>query len=257
MKNIVKIGLFFILSQVFAKNISYQGVQIVIDLKEESTVLNIYSSVYQVSVVKLKHEHESVMLHVIERAFAKYPKGFLAKYLKKVYLVDSVCYFGESVAGLSNPSDSTIFLHYCACKHKIDTFFMEQTFHHEFSHLLYYGFGWKFKALKWYDANPSDFDYNKLWNKIRAKKRVSPSPRLNSYDIEYFKEGFINLYATKSLKEDFATVAEHLFLSDIPDFWKTISNNRRLKKKVNIIIEFYRKLDPSFTREYFSTLPKG
>jgi hypothetical protein len=65
------------------------------------------------------------------------------------------------------------------------------------------------------------------------------------------KNGFISAYAETSQEDDFNCVVQHLFDGEWPS---NIDEYPQLKKKFEIAMEFYHKLDAQFDTHFFESL---
>jgi hypothetical protein len=72
-------------------------------------------------------------------------------------------------------------------------------------------------------------------------------------DSTLYVHGFLNKYSMASVEEDFNCYAEFLFLPD-QGFWQAWEESDAVRKKTDIIIQFYHQLDPIFTLDYFRKL---
>jgi hypothetical protein len=57
------------------------------------------------------------------------------------------------------------------------------------------------------------------------------------------------------MENDINTFAQNIF-SPSENFWKIADGYLRIKKKVKILIDFYNKIDPMFTEDYFRRLSR-
>ncbi len=185
---------------------------------------------------------------IILKALNKYPKDFLLENLKKVIILKKMEFYGQPYGGTN--STSTIYLCNDGDKNGYTDFWMEQKFHHEFSSIIFRNYSYTFDKKKWTSYNHSKIEYG-----ISGVDVIKNGKASTSFDMELNKKGFLYLYATSSIEEDFNSFAENLFLSS-QGFWEAVNSNKRIKKKTNQIIDFYSKIRNSFNKEYFKRLSK-
>ncbi len=66
------------------------------------------------------------------------------------------------------------------------------------------------------------------------------------------KEGFLTQYNRVSIEQDLNETAAHLFTN--PALWSYCRDYPRIDHKVDVLIDFYRSLNPLFDRYYFREL---
>lgn len=116
--------------------------------------------------------------------------------------------------------------------------FSEAVFHHELSSLLVGHNPGLFRADAWRAANPPGFKYN---------DSGSGSPIATT---RFLEDGFVCTYGMSDIENDINTYAMWLF-TRADWLFAEAAQHPRVKKKVKILAQFYRKLDPVFTREFF------
>ena len=182
---------------------------------------------------------------VIATALAKYPAAMLKITLKAVYFFKSMSFFGVGYGG-TNSNDVVYITNDGAASGYTDAY-LEQTFHHEFSSILFRDYPSLLDTVAWKKANIAGFDYNDPEAGVGAIRNNQSSQVL---DTLLCKKGFLTQYAYSSLENDVNTIAQNLFKPD-PDFWTFAEKYPRIKQKVRLLIAFYGKLDASFTEAYF------
>jgi hypothetical protein len=60
--------------------------------------------------------------------------------------------------------------------------------------------------------------------------------------------GFLTEYSEASLEEDVNMMAAGM-LSGRKEFWRAVDGSARVKKKFRILVDFYRRIDASFSEE--------
>ncbi len=183
---------------------------------------------------------------IVKAALQKYPVELLKKNIKKIYILKNVTFYGQSFGGTN--STSNVYLSNNGINEGYTDFYLEQLFHKEFSSILLRNYKKNFKEEEWVKYNSDDFTYGN--GGVQALKDNKDSENL---DTELNKAGFINQYATSSIENDFNAFAGNLFLPK-NEFIQAITDHNNLKKKRKIIMEFYSKLDNSFTEKYFDEI---
>ena len=125
--------------------------------------------------------------------------------------------------------------------------YLEQTFHHEYSSILYRNYPSFIDEEAWKEVNITGFDYNDPENGVGAIRNNESSQDL---DTALCKKGFLTQYSLSGIENDINTFAQNIF-SPSAGFWKIVDQYPRIKNKVKLLIDFYKKIDPLFTNEYF------
>lgn len=181
----------------------------------------------------------------VSDALKKYKPGFLVKNLNRIHLVESLEFYNLSYGGTCTQDRV-----YIANKGELLGYtdsFLAGTFHHEFSSVLLTNHLSDFNQSAWKKANPKKFDY--VGTGVDALKNGSSSLE---YSDSWHVQGFLAEYGTASLEEDFNLFAEGLF-SGKSEFWSAYERFEPVRTKANLVIEFYHKLDESFTKEKFQS----
>jgi len=176
-------------------------------------------------------------LDTVERALAEYPDKPLRKRLRNVFVVKRLwtakSYFGGTVS-----DDRRSIL--VAVGDATNREWIESAVHHEIAHLLM-------------DSSGKDFP-RKEWLAVNAEGHVYPADRLGfddllsgfndkTYDEGLQEQGFMNLYGSANVSEDWATFGETMF-SKKPDFIYAAARHKRVEAKLLIVSRFYRKVFP-------------
>ena len=191
-----------------------------------------------------RYEHS---FSIINKAMSKYPKGFLENYIKKVYVLDELNFYGVSYGGTN--SDDAVYIVNQGYDMGYTDVFLEQTFHHEFSSILFRNYPQYFNNREW-TKNNKGFTYGS--GGVNAIIDGSASTELS---YQYAKMGVLCQYAKSDIEEDFNTFAEQLFLSS-DSFWDMVNSFPALNNKLKIIVRFYYKINSKFTEEYFREISK-
>ena len=96
--------------------------------------------------------------------------------------------------------------------------YLEQTFHHEFSSILYRNHPSFFDEAGWKNANISGFDYNDPEAGVGAIRNNQSSQDL---DTALCKKGFLTQYSVSGMENDINTFAQNIF-SPSENFWRML-----------------------------------
>ncbi|MFA6250407.1 MAG: hypothetical protein WC686_02755 [Candidatus Shapirobacteria bacterium] len=231
------------------------GVEII--WKIECGMFPIYFSEPPISteVVEIAPTEVSRMVTSVERAMDKLPKSTVKKYLDKIYLLGSLRNFGVGYGGTNVWKN--IYLANEGLDMGYTDEYIEQMFHHEFSSILlaendpYYNRSeTKWDNPTWNLFNDPDFSYGTGgYNEIKEKSADQ------EFDQFFIDKGFLNQYSTSSAENDFNEIAMNIFTGS-DEFWKIVDTNKIIGDKVKFFIDFYYKIDPVFTEEYFRSMGK-
>ncbi|HET9744138.1 MAG TPA: hypothetical protein VFP97_00410, partial [Chitinophagaceae bacterium] len=165
--------------------------------------------------------------------------------LKAVYFLKSMRFFNVGYGG-TNATDALFMTNNGSSMGYTDRY-IEQTFHHEFSSILFRNYNPILDTIAWKKANDPTFDYNDPESGVGAI-RTGRSSQLP--DTVLSKYGFLTEYSTSSLENDINTLAQNLFLPDT-GFWGIFDKYPKIKTKTRLLILFYNKLDGRYTERYF------
>jgi hypothetical protein len=181
-------------------------------------------------------------------ALKKYPAATLQQELYAVYFLKDMKFYDVGYGG-TNSTDALYLTNDGAAMGYSDHY-LEQTFHHEFSSILYRNHSSFLDEVAWLDANIPGFDYNDPENGVGAIRNNQSSQDL---DTALCKKGFLTQYSLSGLENDLNTFAQNIF-SPSDGFWEIVDTYPRINKKTKLLIDFYHKIDPIFTEEYFRKL---
>ena len=128
--------------------------------------------------------------------------------------------------------------------------YIEQTFHHEFSSILFRNHPEFLDTAEWSKTNMQGFDYNDPENGVGSIRNNQSSQEI---DTSLCEKGFLTQYALSSMENDINTIAQNLFCP-AKDFWRIAGKFPRISKKVKLLISFYHKIDPFFSKEFFARI---
>lgn len=191
-----------------------------------------------------EQEHERSM-KLVKKAMDKYPDGFLEQYITRVYVLDYLEFYGLAFGGTN--SDDVVYIVNQGKTMGYTDEYVEQTFHHEFSSILFRKNPDSFNRQGWIACN-KNFTYGT--GGVDALRDNTSSTEMDTY---YAEMGVLCQYATSDIEEDFNTFAEQLFCAS-EGFWELTNDFPLLNKKLKLIVQFYQKLDPLFTLQYFSKI---
>lgn len=180
----------------------------------------------------------------IRKGLAKYPESVLKRELKRVNLLKEMTFYGFPYGGTN--SRDTVYVTDNGAELGYTDLYIESAFHHEFSSILLRNHPDYLDAAAWKKALPPDFAYR--GDGLTSVKTGTASL---AYDPELYKSGFLNQYATSSQEEDFNVTAEALMVGR-KELWEGIEQEPMLKAKANAVMDFYAKVDKTFTREWFA-----
>lgn len=209
---------------------------------------------------KLQEDAERIIL----RAIDKYPVAVRGQFLSGVSIVGSLRFYNVRYGGTYMANGKRIILVY---RDTFDEIKFEQRFHHEFSSILLKQNESIFEKGRWSTANPKGFTYRAAGvieeangdrseaTRVLAaeqKKTGGSGSNLLYLDSALMEDGFLTPYNRVSIEQDFNETAAHLFTN--PDLWNYCAKFPRIDQKVDVIIDFYRAVDPTMDRLFFRRL---
>ncbi len=185
---------------------------------------------------------------VMIRTLSKYTLSALRNDLKVVYFLKSMEFYNVDYGGTN--SEDALYLTNNGTSSGYSDLYLEQTFHHEYSSILYRNHPSFINDAAWKAANIAGFDYNDPENGVGAIRNNESSQDL---DTVLCRKGFLTQYSLSGMENDINTFAQNIF-SPSEGFWKIVDQYPRIKKKTRLLIDFYNKIDPQFTEDYFRKL---
>lgn len=185
---------------------------------------------------------------VIAKALNKYPAASLKKDLRVIYFMKSMKFYNVGYGGTN--SNEALYLTNNGVSMGYNDLYLEQTFHHEYSSILYRNHPSFIDKERWENANIAGFDYNDPESGVGAIRNNESSQDL---DTALCRKGFLTQYSLSGMENDINTFAQNLF-SPSAGFWKIVDQYPRIRQKVRLLADFYHKIDPVFTEEYFRKL---
>lgn len=182
---------------------------------------------------------------IMIKALNKYPDAVLTENLNTVYFLKKMKYFGVPYGGTN--SYNAVYIANDGTGSGYSDLYIEQTFHHEFSSILFRKYAAFLNTDDWKSANLSGFDYNDPENGVGSIRKNESSQDIDTF---FCKQGFLTQYALSSMENDINTIAQNLF-SPSQGFWRIVNDYPLIEKKVKLLIAFYNKISPLFTEVYF------
>ena len=206
----------------------------------------------------LKPEYRASAEAIIQKALAKYSEAMVREFLEGVSIVGSLRFYDVGYGGTYMAKGRQIVLVY---RPTFDARGFEQRFHHEFASILLKNNEALFDGNRWRSANGSDFSYRapgiveeQRGDRSEATRVLAAEQKrtggsgssLLRLDEDLMEEGFLTPYNRVSVEQDMNELAAHLFTN--PDLWGFCERFPRIDQKVDVLIDFYRKLDPNRDR---------
>ena len=212
----------------------------------------------------LKKELHDEASGIINAALAKYPAKLRERFLQGIFVVGGLRFYDVGYGGTYMANSRRIVLVY---RESFEARGFEQRFHHEFSSLLLKQNESLFEAERWTSANDPDFSYraggvveeqdgdrSEATKVLQAeqKKTGGSGSSLLQLDIVLMEDGFLTPYNMVSIEQDLNEMAAHLFTNH--ELWEMCRRYPRIDQKVDVLIDFYRRLDKSMDRLFFRQL---
>lgn len=204
---------------------------------------------------------------LVRTALSKYPEPLLERYLGGVAIVGSLKFYDVTYGGTYMANSRRIVLVY---RDTFDARGFEQRFHHEFSSILLKQNETQFDSERWTAANDPAFAYRAAGvveeqdgdrseaTRVLAEeqqKTGGSGSSLLQIDFDLMKSGFLTSYNQVSIEQDLNETAAHLFTN--AELWAYCLRYPRIDQKVDVLIDFYRQLDPKMDRLFFRRLTLG
>ena len=180
-------------------------------------------------------------------ALKKYPEELLRLNLRSVYWLKKMSFYDVGYGGTN--SNNALYLTNDGTAMGYSNTYLEQTFHHEFSSILFRNYPSLFDTVAWKAFN-ENVDYNDPEDGVGAIRNNASSQDL---DTLLCKRGMLTQYALSSLENDLNTFAQNIF-SPSPGFWQIVDRFPRVREKTRLLIAFYKKINVMFSEKYFRIL---
>lgn len=186
------------------------------------------------------------MLVILEKGLGKYPPKLIKRNLKNIYVLNSIFFSGIDYGGTYYRK--RVYISNNGIENGYTDSYLERSFHHEFSSVLLKRHIKYFDKEGWVNANADDFSYGE-----GGKEALLTNETDKWLNPILYQDGFLNIYSLAAYEEDFNCFAEYIFTND-PGFWAAWESSEAIRKKTEILIQFYNRLNPIFTLEYFRGL---
>ncbi|MDD3859033.1 MAG: hypothetical protein PHW83_02450 [Bacteroidales bacterium] len=181
--------------------------------------------------------------NIIKTALSKYPASVLNENLIKIYVLEYLKFYDVTFGGTN--SNDIVYLTNKGEDNGYTDFYLEQTFHHEFSSILLRNNSDLFFSTKWESVNNDDFVYGK-----GGVQEIYEDNASLSFEESYHQQGFLHQYAMSGVENDFNSIAENLFCPH-PKFWEIYDSYPQIRLKTDLTIKLYHSLNEEFTKQYF------
>ena len=182
---------------------------------------------------------------IMAKTLAKYPDIVLHNELRAVYFLRSMSMYDVPFGGTN--SNDALYLTNNGAENNYSDWYIEQTFHHEFSSILFRNHSSLIDTVAWKAANIAGFDYNDPEAGVGAIRNNESSQET---DTALCSKGFLTQYAYSGIENDINTLAQNLF-KPADGFWNIVNSYPGIKQKVNLLMKFYYRINPAFTRKFF------
>ena len=168
--------------------------------------------------------------------------------LRAIYIFKYMAFYNVGYGG-TNSNDAVYLANNGIAMGYTDAY-LEQTFHHEFSSILFRKYPAALDTIAWKNINFPDFEYKDPESGVGAIRNHQSSQEL---DTALSSQGFLTQYACSSLENDVNTMAQNLFKPS-PGFWALAGRYPRIRKKLTLLVALYNTINTHFTEEYFRKL---
>jgi len=186
-------------------------------------------------------------IDIIYKALKKYPAAVIQENLKTIYIFKSIAFYGQEYGGTN--SVDAVYMANSGVVNGYSNYYIEKSFHHEFSSILFRNYPHYFKENKWKRTNKLQYGNGGVQALIDGEVG-------QTIDSIYNANGFLHQYAMSDIENDFNSFAENLFVPTA-SFSEAVQLFPRLNKKLEIIIAFYRRVDATFSKKYFDELKRN
>lgn len=197
----------------------------------------------------LAEEQFDRVRRILGRALAKYPPHVLQEDLKAVYVLAELRYSGVITSGTN--SRTSVYLKIGDVKKGFTEEHIEGVFHAEFSSVLLRKHARHFDEAAWQAVNPPGFAY--LGNGVDAVKLKKAGLTLRD---EMHRAGFLVEYAQSTMENDLNGIAKMLFNGEAA-LWEIAARFPKIRRKLDLALAFYQKIDPAFTEAFFRKLVRS
>jgi len=241
------LGLFLLSSFVSLSQIKDPRSGIVFKFEEEENTFPEYWYTEEINAqtTPLPTAEKKRTLNVLSAALEKYPIHVIKRHLAELYIFGKLEFFNQGYAGTY--SENILYLANEGIAEGYSNGFIEQSFHHEFSSMLWYANPELLDTTAWKKLNNMDYGDGGIQALIDDNDS-------QEFDDHYNERGFLFQYAASDLENDINSFAENLFAPTL-EFRDALKKHPVLRKKMAMLIAFYTALDPSLNSSFFAELP--
>ncbi|GEM_PF-2571082 len=241
-KSLFLLVLVVITQWVYAQTICWQDslskAKVYLSIAEQDYKYHPHRTGRAFEVIESAPEFHETILRIANKSLRKYSNELLNNHVDRLYIYDQFDR-GNDLMGLYRGRHGLLFAIPYLENGQIDTLDLERVIHHEISHRLLMFEGKYFDLKSWKQINRLNYGSIKSYNR--------------DFDPELYDKGFLNKYGVMNKYEDMASFAENIFINK-PIFWEAVLSHEALRKKFDIICDFYGALDPSLNQEFFLQL---
>jgi hypothetical protein len=174
---------------------------------------------------------------ILAQELEKYPDGVLRNNMSGIYLLERLEFYGVEYGGTS--LGDWVYLTGGTIAQGYDDNYLRRLIHHEISSLFFRNYA--FPVDTWSAVNPEGFSYATSGGQVLrsiAEGERGGSPAL-------LRQGFLSDYGRSTLENDFNSYAETALVA--PGELAALARAYpRVKRKLNILREFYRQVSRGF-----------
>ena len=197
-----------------------------------------------ISITDLPLDVSRPATQALASALAIYPPGFVDKLVHRIALAGQITFWDTQVGGFFVADTIALNAHDVASPG--GEIFLADSFHHELSSIVRNQV--LFNVSDWTANNSAGFAYASLDD---YKRILAQRPPVDGDDALH-AQGFVSLYGTTSLDNDWNTYAERVF-GHPRDLADEIKRFPRMRDKARQLLSVYRRLDPRFNAFFDAT----
>ena len=235
------------IDKMFAPITSRYGLRIVYEIGEDffSPIVNPPIPAGPGRNSKVTQIKQSVLVNyprLLQETFAKYPDQVIKAHINAIYFSAEINEDGLKYGGTYDPFRRILYIVDNGSRKDDHSIY---SIHHEISSLLLVRHS--FFINPWTDHNPKNFNY--LFDVFKESAKIYSQTSLVGSKEDYLK-GFMDSYGQTSFENDFNEYSAMIFT--YPEKFKNIMNRYpRVRAKFLVWLNYYHKIDPIFTEEYF------
>jgi len=180
---------------------------------------------------------------IISLALSKYPTEVLKKNLKKIYILHDLNFYEVGYGG-TNSTDA-VYLTNQGIEKNYTNIYLEQTFHEEFSSILLRNYSTLIPEKTWTQCASDSIKYSST-----GVEAIRNGKAAEHFETRINENGFLGQYATSNFENDINSFAKNIFCPK-SNFWDVTKKYSRLNCKLEMIIDFYSKIDKNMNKDFF------